>query len=76
MLAKEVEAERWTSLDRSLREIADDGGGVVDLRPGAADEDPELRRLMLGRAAKLERLGLAEQIGSTRWALKSGLEQT
>ena len=63
-LEKEVEAERWTSLDRALRNIADDGAGVADLRPGASDEDPELRRLMLGRAAKLERLGLAEQVGT------------
>ena len=62
-LEKEVEAERWTSLDRALRDIADEGGGIADLRPGAPDEDPELRRLMLGRAAKLERLGLAEQVG-------------
>ena len=62
-LEKEVDAERWTSLDRALRDIADEGGGVADLRPGAVGEDPELRRLMLGRAAKLERLGLAEQIG-------------
>jgi type IV secretory pathway VirD2 relaxase len=76
MLQREVQAERWTSLDRSLREIADDGGGVIDLRPGLAGEDPELRRLMLGRAAKLERLGLAEQVGSARWTLKPGLEQT
>ena len=42
----------------------------------APDEDPELRRLMLGRAAKLERLGLAEQVGPARWTLKPGLEQT
>ncbi|WP_288048236.1 VirD2 family relaxase/mobilization nuclease [Acidiphilium sp.] len=75
-LEKEVEAERWTSLDRALRNIADDTAGVADLRPGAADEDPELRRLMLGRAAKLERLGLAEQVGTARWTLKPGLEQT
>jgi type IV secretory pathway VirD2 relaxase len=76
MLDREVQAERWTSLDRSLREIADDGGGVIDLRPGSADEDPKLRRLMLSRAAKLERLGLAEQVGSARWALKPAMEQT
>ena len=31
--------------------------------PGDADEDPELRRLV-GRVASLERLGLAEQLGS------------
>jgi type IV secretory pathway VirD2 relaxase len=74
-LEKEVEAERWTSLDRALRDIADDGGGVADLRPGGED-DPEMRRLMLGRAAKLERLGLAEQIGPAQWTLKPGIEPT
>jgi type IV secretory pathway VirD2 relaxase len=73
-LENEVGAERWTSLDRSLRDISDEGGGVADLRPGCASEDSELRRLMLGRAAKLERLGLAEQVGSAQWTLKPGLE--
>jgi type IV secretory pathway VirD2 relaxase len=73
-LENEVGAERWTSLDRSLRDISDEGGGVADLRPVGASEDPQLRRLMLGRAAKLERLGLAEQVGSAQWTLKPGLE--
>jgi type IV secretory pathway VirD2 relaxase len=75
-LAREVEAERWTGLDVGLRIAADEGGGIVDLRPGGTDHDPELRRLLLGRAAKLERLGLAEQVGSGRWALKPDIEQT
>ena len=66
-LEKEVDAERWTSLDRSLRDISDEGGGVIDLRPVSAGEDPELRRLMIGRAAKLERFGLAEQVGPAQW---------
>ena len=39
-------------------------------------EDPELRRLMVGRAAKLERLGLAEQVAPGCWSLKPGFEQT
>src|SRR5271165_3043475 len=73
-LEKEVDAERWTSLDRSLRAITDEGGGVADLRPSGAGEDPELRRLMVGRAAELERLGLAEQVGPAQWTLKPGLE--
>ena len=73
-LEKEVDAERWTSLDQSLRDISDEGGGVADLRPGGAGEDPELRRLMVGRAAKLQRLGLAEQVGPAQWTLKPGLE--
>lgn len=73
-LQKEVEAERWTSLDRSLRDISDEGGGIADLRPGSAGEDPELRRLMIGRATKLERLGLAGQAGPAHSTLKPGLQ--
>lgn len=65
-LEKEVGAERWTSIDRALRDVSDEGGGVADLRPGGA-EDPKMRRLMLGRAAKLERLGLADQVGPGQW---------
>jgi type IV secretory pathway VirD2 relaxase len=75
-LEREVEAERWTSLDRALRNIADEGAGIADLRPGAPDLDPELRRLMLGRADKLERLGLAERGAPACWTLKPGLEPT
>jgi type IV secretory pathway VirD2 relaxase len=75
-LEREVEAERWTGLDRALRAAADEGGGVADLRPGSPDEDPELRRLMVGRIAKLERLGLGDQVAPGRWTFKPGLEQT
>jgi type IV secretory pathway VirD2 relaxase len=74
-LEREVEAERWTSLDRALRHVADEGAGVADLRPGGQERDPELRRLMIGRALKLERLGLAERTGSACWMLKPGMEQ-
>ena len=73
-LEKEVDAERWTSLDRSLRDISDEGGGVTDLRAGGVGEDPELRCLMLGRAAKLERIGFAEQVGPAQWTLRPGIE--
>jgi type IV secretory pathway VirD2 relaxase len=73
-LEKEVEAERWTSLDRALRIAVDEGAGVADLRPSTSGEDPELRRLMVGRAAKLERFGLAEQIAPGCWTLKPGIE--
>jgi type IV secretory pathway VirD2 relaxase len=75
-LESEVAAERWTGLDRVLRGAADDGAGVADLRPGVPDSDPELRRLMIGRAATLERLGLAEQVAPGCWTLKPGIEGT
>ena len=75
-LEREVEAERWTSLDRALRDISDECGGIADLRPGPNAEDPELRPLLLGRAAKLERLGLADPVGPGCWTLKPGLDGT
>ena len=73
-LEREVEAERWTSLDRALRVAADEGAGVADLRPNASGEDLSLRRLMVGRAARLERLGLADQVAPGCWTLKPGIE--
>jgi len=73
-LEREVEAERWTSLDRALRVAADEGAGVADLRPNASGEDLRLRRLMIGRATRLERLGLADQVAPGCWTLKPGIE--
>jgi type IV secretory pathway VirD2 relaxase len=76
VLRRDVEAERWTRLDRALREVADEGGGIADLRPNAAGPDPELRRLLVGRATKLERMGLAKPEGPACWSLKPDLEKT
>lgn len=75
-LEKEVEAERWTGLDRALRAAVDEGSGIADLRPADVVQYPELRRLVVGRAAKLERLGLAKQVAPGRWSVKPGFEQT
>jgi hypothetical protein len=50
------------------------GAGIANLRPGGPDRDPELRRLMVGRAAKLERLGLAEQVAPGCWTFKPGIQ--
>ena len=74
-LEKEVDADRWTGLDRALRNAVDEGAGVADLRPGNPDDDPELRRLMTGRVTKLERLGLADQVAPGCWTLKPGIEE-
>jgi type IV secretory pathway VirD2 relaxase len=76
-LEREVGAERWTGLDRALRAAADEGAGVADLRPGSeASPDGDLRRLMIGRAQVLERLGLADQAGPAQWSLRSDAEAT
>lgn len=76
-LETQVTAERWTDLDRGLRSLADDHAGIADLRPGAPElRDPKLRRLMIGRAHTLERLGLAEQCAPAVWELKPSAEDT
>lgn len=75
-LQAEIEAERWTGLDRALQLAADEGAGVADLRPPAPRDDDDLRILMVGRAAKLEKLGLAEQIALGHWTLKPGMEKS
>jgi len=75
-LESDIEAERWTGLDRALRAAVNDASGLADLRPENTGEDAELRRLMVGRVAKLERLGMAEQVEPGRWSLKAGFEQT
>ncbi len=74
-LETQMKAERWTDLDRALRALADDHAGIADLRRGVPGvRDPELRRLMIGRAQVLGRLGLAEQLAPAVWTLKPGAE--
>ncbi|MDE2570143.1 MAG: DUF3363 domain-containing protein [Sphingomonadales bacterium] len=75
-IARDVDAERWTGLDRSLQRMADDNGGVIDLRPNPSGYTRTDHNHLLGRAAKLERLGLAERVGPACWTLKPGLEKT
>jgi type IV secretory pathway VirD2 relaxase len=71
-LEKEVTAERWTRLDVEIR-IAADETGYIDLRPQATGaDDPESRRLMIGRVRHLERMGLATPAGTGEWMV--GLE--
>ena len=75
-LEREVTAERWTRLDRELRYHADDLG-LLDLRPSATGpEDPQLRRLMIGRLQQLRKLGLASEGRSGEWMLGLEAERT
>ena len=74
-LEAEVKAERWTRLDRSLAREAGRAEGVVDLRPERdAGADP-LREVRIGRMRTLERMGLAEPAGPSRWILAPDAEQ-
>jgi len=73
-LEREVDAERWTGLDRQLVKLGEDMAGRVDLRPGS-DGEPGMRRLLIGRAAKLEQLGLASREGPAVWTMDPGAER-
>jgi type IV secretory pathway VirD2 relaxase len=75
-LKREVDAERWTSLDRRLETLADEGGRVINLQPTVGEADRTTRTLMLARAAKLEQLGLADRIAPACWALKADMQPT
>lgn len=72
-LDKAVEAQRWTSLDQTLRGRADEMTGTVDLRPRSGRYANGEARL-IGRMQSLERLGLARPEGAGRWSLASDLE--
>ena len=70
-LRAEIEQERLTSLDRSLRKDADEQG-----RLRSADKKRSAFRhsLRVGRLQKLKRLGLAQEIAPGQWRLDPGME--
>ncbi|MCY1668988.1 relaxase/mobilization nuclease domain-containing protein [Rhizobium sp. SL86] len=74
-LERQIEAERWTNLDRQL---ARDSyrTGVVDLAPHAAQQPDEFHAMKVGRLRKLETLGLADQIGPGQWVMADNAEAT
>jgi hypothetical protein len=75
-LEREVNADRWTRLDVGIRFAADETG-LVDLHPAQpGPDDPEQRRLMVGRLQKLERMGLATPAGPGQWMVGLEAEQT
>jgi type IV secretory pathway VirD2 relaxase len=76
-LGAEIHAGRWTGLDRAIAAEAARHDRVVDLRPEADHAlDGDIRSALVGRMRKLERLGLAEPLGSARWYLSERAEPT
>jgi type IV secretory pathway VirD2 relaxase len=73
-LQNQVEAERWTKLDRMLAREATGRDGVVDVRRSVLSEPDPLREEKLARLRKLERLGLAEGDGTGRFVLAADAE--
>jgi len=72
-LETQVEAERWTQLDRQL--VRDAGKfGIVDLAPSAGRQPDEFHALKVGRLRTLEILGVAGQVGHSQWFIKPEAE--
>jgi type IV secretory pathway VirD2 relaxase len=74
-LERQVEAERWTQLDRQL---VRDGreAGVIDMAPDPSAKPDGYHTLKVGRLRKLETLGLAEQVGPGQWMIDDKAEAT
>lgn len=72
MRRREVDKDRFTSLDRELTELADDG--VVTVLEGRGSLSHFKRALFIGRLQKLERLGLARAKAAHSWRLSEQLE--
>ncbi|MGH9811276.1 MAG: DUF3363 domain-containing protein, partial [Terriglobia bacterium] len=70
-LQHEVEQERFTSIDRELLRDAN-----ADRFVQAANRDTFRQSIRAGRLQKLNRLGLAEDVGSGIWRLEEGMEPT
>ncbi|WP_459198348.1 DUF3363 domain-containing protein [Ralstonia pseudosolanacearum] len=74
-LQREVEQERWTSLDRTLkRELSDDGQVQIE-----RFNEPKLQRqrlLLISRLQRLQRLGLADEVQPGTWAIDADAEKT
>ena len=73
-LAREVEQERWTSLDRTLQREAVDGLVKIE-----RFNDPKLQRqrlLLVGRLQRLQRMGLATEAQPGTWAVHAEAEPT
>lgn len=74
-LQREVEQERWTSLDRTLKREAGDDGQIHVERLN----EPRLQRqrlLLIGRLQRLQRLGLADETQPGTWAVQADAEKT
>src|SRR5690606_34266388 len=74
-LERQIDAERWTQLDRQLVRDARDAG-AIDLAPHPDRQPDEYQALKIGRLRKLESLGLADQVGPGQWSISRDAEAT
>tara|TARA_B100000378_G_C18055772_1_gene414357 strand:- start:3267 stop:5216 length:1950 start_codon:yes stop_codon:yes gene_type:complete len=73
-LQREVEQERWTGLDRTLKRESENG--LLDLRKLAEPRLQRQRLLLIGRLQRLQRMGLASERQPGGWMIHPEAERT
>ncbi|MFD1330444.1 relaxase/mobilization nuclease domain-containing protein [Methylopila musalis] len=74
-LERQIEAERWTQLDRQL--VRDAGKtGVIDVAPEVGRQPDAYAVEKVGRLRKLAALGLASEVGPGQWMIDDQAEVT
>jgi type IV secretory pathway VirD2 relaxase len=73
-LLREVDQERWTSLDRTLQRVAVDG--LVRAETFAEPRLQPQRQTLIGRLQRLQRMGLAIEQQPGTWAVHAEAEPT
>ena len=73
-LRREVDQERWTSLDRTLQREA--RAGLIHINQPTEDSRHKQQRvLLIGRLQRLQRMGLAHESSPGVWAVHAEAEQ-
>jgi type IV secretory pathway VirD2 relaxase len=74
-LERQVDAERWTDIDRALAGERD-RNGIIDTAPERGVPPGPDHALRIGRLRKLEGLGLASEIAPGQWTMRGDAETT
>jgi type IV secretory pathway VirD2 relaxase len=74
-IERQVQAERWTQLDRQLVRDAHETG-IIDTAPMPGRQPDAFHAQKVGRLRRLETLGVAEQVGPGQWMINDRAEAT
>lgn len=74
-LQRQIEADRWTQLDRQLLRDANEQG-IIDVAPSPDKQPDDYSIQKVGRLRHLEHLGLAENVGPGQWIVSGEAEAT
>lgn len=72
-LERQIDVERWTDLDRRLTRTLE-RDGMIDMSVPVDDRPDDFHAHKMGRLHKLERLGLASEIGPGAWVMHDDAE--